>query len=171
LHNNKYIEIFNPTSTSIDLSNYQLRMYANGSGTVSNTLTLSGTIAPYGVIVIANSSATIFSGTIDFTNAGVMGFNGDDALELVAKQAMQRKSGARGLRSILEKILLDTMYELPSIDNVTKVIIDTSVINGQSEPILIYDNQGKHMINVDPIDVHNSLDANAINVTNKTKRG
>lgn len=95
----------------------------------------------------------------------------DDALELVAKQAMQRKSGARGLRSILEKILLDTMYELPSIDNVTKVIIDTSVINGQSEPILIYDNQGKHMINVDPIDVHNSLDANAINVTNKTKRG
>lgn len=95
----------------------------------------------------------------------------DDALELVAKQAMQRKSGARGLRSILEKILLDTMYELPSIDNVTKVIIDTSVINGQSEPILIYDNQAKNMINVDPIDVHNSLDANAINVTNKTKRG
>ena len=81
--NNKYIEIYNPTSTSIDLSNYQVRMYANGSVPVSNTLTLSGSIAPYGVIVIANSSATIFSGTVDFTNAGVMTFNGDDALELV----------------------------------------------------------------------------------------
>jgi ATP-dependent Clp protease ATP-binding subunit ClpX len=64
----------------------------------------------------------------------------DNALIAVAKQAMERKTGARGLRSILENILLDTMYELPSSANVSKVIIDESVIEGESEPLLIYDN-------------------------------
>lgn len=64
----------------------------------------------------------------------------ENALIAVAKQAMERKTGARGLRSILENILLDTMYELPSSANVQKVIIDESVIEGESEPLLIYDN-------------------------------
>ena len=96
----------------------------------------------------------------------------EDALQLVAKKAMQRKSGARGLRSILEKVLLNTMYELPSIEHVSKVLIDVSVIEGQSEPILTYDNnQSKHAINVDSIDGHGSSDSNAMNVANKTKRG
>ena len=94
----------------------------------------------------------------------------EDALHLVAKKAMQRKSGARGLRSILEKILLNTMYELPSIENVSKVLIDVSVIEGTSEPILIFDNQHKNAVTIDPIDVH-SCDPAAINVANKTKRG
>lgn len=64
----------------------------------------------------------------------------DSALRLVAKQAMERKTGARGLRSILENVLLDTMYELPSQANVSKVVIDDSVILGESEPLIIYTN-------------------------------
>ena len=82
---------------------------------------------------------------IDFT---------EEALELVAKKALQRKSGARGLRSILEKILLNTMYDLPSISNVSKVLINSSVIEELSEPILIYADQGKSINNIDPIETH-----------------
>ncbi|WP_028109511.1 ATP-dependent protease ATP-binding subunit ClpX [Ferrimonas futtsuensis] len=63
----------------------------------------------------------------------------DDALRAIAKKAMARKTGARGLRSIVEGVLLDTMYDLPSADNVSKVVIDESVIKGESDPILIYD--------------------------------
>ncbi len=62
----------------------------------------------------------------------------DDALLAVAKKAMDRKTGARGLRSILESALLDTMYDLPSLENVTKAVIDEGVINKTSEPLLIY---------------------------------
>ena len=64
----------------------------------------------------------------------------DDALRAVARKAMERKTGARGLRSILESVLLDTMYKLPSTDAVAKVVIDESVINGESEPMLMYEN-------------------------------
>lgn len=64
----------------------------------------------------------------------------DDALQAIAYKAMERKTGARGLRSIVEGILLDTMYELPSLTDVSKVVIDDSVIKGESKPILIYDN-------------------------------
>ncbi len=62
----------------------------------------------------------------------------EDALMAVATKAMQRKTGARGLRSILESVLLDIMYDLPSMDGVSKVVIDNGVINGESEPLLIY---------------------------------
>ena len=61
-----------------------------------------------------------------------------DALYAVARKAMERKTGARGLRSILENTLLDTMYDLPSMDNVSKVVIDEGVIKGESQPLLIY---------------------------------
>lgn len=64
----------------------------------------------------------------------------DDALRAIAQKAMSRKTGARGLRSIVEAILLDTMYDLPSMDNVVKVVIDESVVKGESAPILIYEN-------------------------------
>ncbi len=63
----------------------------------------------------------------------------EDALRAVAKKSMERKTGARGLRSIMENVLLDTMYDLPSMENVTKVVIDEGVINGESEPLMIYD--------------------------------
>jgi len=62
----------------------------------------------------------------------------DEALKAVARKAMERKTGARGLRSILENILLDIMYELPSLENVTKAVIDDGVIKGESEPLLLY---------------------------------
>lgn len=64
----------------------------------------------------------------------------EDALKAIANKAMERKTGARGLRSIVEGILLDTMYELPSMDDVSKVVIDETVIKGESDPILIYEN-------------------------------
>ena len=63
-----------------------------------------------------------------------------DALLAVARKAMKRKTGARGLRTILEQVLLDTMYDLPSLENVSKVVVDESVINHQTEPYLIYSN-------------------------------
>lgn len=62
-----------------------------------------------------------------------------EALRVLAEKALARKTGARGLRSILEQILLNVMYELPSMQNVHKVVIDEGVISGKSEPILIYD--------------------------------
>ena len=65
----------------------------------------------------------------------------EEALRAVAEKAMSRKTGARGLRSILEAVLLDTMYEIPSLEGVTKVVIDDSVIRGESEPLLIYSQQ------------------------------
>ena len=61
-----------------------------------------------------------------------------EALQEVASQAMARKTGARGLRSILENELLDTMYELPSTNNVAKVVVDAAVVRGESKPLLIY---------------------------------
>ncbi len=64
----------------------------------------------------------------------------EDALGAIARKAMARKTGARGLRSIMENILLDTMYELPSMENVSKVVIDEAVIRGDADPYLIYEN-------------------------------
>lgn len=63
----------------------------------------------------------------------------DDALLAIAKKAMKRKTGARGLRTILENVLLGTMYELPSQNNVVKVVIDASIIEGDNDPILVYE--------------------------------
>ncbi len=67
----------------------------------------------------------------------------EEALKAIAKKAMERKTGARGLRSILESTLLDTMYELPSIEDVETVVVDESVIDGLSKPLLIYTNEDK----------------------------
>jgi len=64
----------------------------------------------------------------------------DDALIAIAEKAQERKTGARGLRSIMETVLLDTMYDIPSLENVSKVIIDAAVIRGESEPLLMYEN-------------------------------
>jgi ATP-dependent Clp protease ATP-binding subunit ClpX len=63
----------------------------------------------------------------------------EDALRAVARRAMERKTGARGLRTILEQVLLDTMYDLPSMDNVRKVVIDENAIMGDSNPYMIFD--------------------------------
>ncbi len=65
------------------------------------------------------------------------------ALQAVAKKAVERKTGARGLRSILESVLLDTMYELPGMENVSKVVVDENMISGDNKPLLIYADQPK----------------------------
>ena len=62
----------------------------------------------------------------------------DDALKAIAKKALKRKTGARGLRSIMEGILLDSMYDLPSYELVEEVVINAEVVNGEAKPLLIY---------------------------------
>ena len=65
----------------------------------------------------------------------------DDALNAVAKKARERKTGARGLRTIMERILLDTMYDLPGMQNVSKVVVDEAVARGDAKPIIVYENK------------------------------
>ena len=62
----------------------------------------------------------------------------DDALLAVARKAIERKTGARGLRSVIEGILLDTMFELPSMEGVREVVISSEVVEGQATPLYIY---------------------------------
>jgi ATP-dependent Clp protease ATP-binding subunit ClpX len=69
----------------------------------------------------------------------------DDALRAIARKAMARKTGARGLRTILEQVLLDTMYDLPSMEEVAKVVVDEGVIGGESDPLMIYENSDKQI--------------------------
>ena len=64
-----------------------------------------------------------------------------DALNAIARKAMDRKTGARGLRSIVESVLLETMYELPSMEDVSKIVVDENTIKGESKPIIIYDSK------------------------------
>ena len=62
----------------------------------------------------------------------------DDALNAIAKRAIERKTGARGLRSILEEILLDTMFDLPGLDEVTEVVVNEEAVFSESNPLMIY---------------------------------
>ena len=62
----------------------------------------------------------------------------DEAITEIAKKAIAKKTGARGLRSILENIFLKTMFELPDMENVIKVTVDASTVKGASEPIITY---------------------------------
>jgi ATP-dependent Clp protease ATP-binding subunit ClpX len=73
----------------------------------------------------------------------------EDALKSIAKRAMERKTGARGLRTILEHTLLDTMYELPSTEHICKVVIDEKVVRGETQPYLIYKNDEKQVASRD----------------------
>ena len=71
----------------------------------------------------------------------------EDALRVIARKAMERKTGARGLRTILEHVLLDTMYELPSAENVEKVIVDEGAILGETTPFMVYSSEEKQRAN------------------------
>ena len=79
--NNKYLEIYNGTGANVNLANYDVRIYSNGSPTVSTTINLAGTLANGNVYVIASSLAAIYGGAIDLST-GSLNFNGDDAVEL-----------------------------------------------------------------------------------------
>jgi ATP-dependent Clp protease ATP-binding subunit ClpX len=70
----------------------------------------------------------------------------DSALQLIAKKALERKTGARGLRSIMEHALLEIMYELPSIENLSKVVVDETVIRGDAAPLLIYEDKPEEAV-------------------------
>jgi ATP-dependent Clp protease ATP-binding subunit ClpX len=67
----------------------------------------------------------------------------EDALSEIAKKAIERKTGARGLRSILEHILMETMYKVPSEESLNKVVLDGSVVKGESEPLMVYEKTSK----------------------------
>ena len=67
----------------------------------------------------------------------------EEALLEIAKKAIQRKTGARGLRSIIENILMETMYKVPSEAALNKVVVDASVVLGESEPLLVYEKASK----------------------------
>ena len=62
----------------------------------------------------------------------------DNAIKEVAIKAIKKKTGARGLRSILENVLLKTMFDIPSLDNVSEVIVDVSSVRGESQPIIVH---------------------------------
>jgi ATP-dependent Clp protease ATP-binding subunit ClpX len=62
----------------------------------------------------------------------------DDALRAIARRAIDRKTGARGLRSIMETILLETMFDLPSLEGVEEVVINSEVVEGRAQPLYIY---------------------------------
>ena len=68
----------------------------------------------------------------------------EDAMKAVAKKAIERKTGARGLRSIMESILLDTMFDLPSLEGVEEVVISPEVVNGEATPLRIYSESRQH---------------------------
>ena len=82
--NNKYIEVFNGTGNSVDLANYSLRLYSNGSASVSSSVVLSGTLHPNQTKVFNNSGASIYNGTSTTSTqiTAVLGFNGDDAIAI-----------------------------------------------------------------------------------------
>lgn len=67
----------------------------------------------------------------------------EESLYAIARKSMERKTGARGLRTIVENVLLDTMYELPSAENISKVVVDEGVILGESKPLLVYESEKK----------------------------
>jgi ATP-dependent Clp protease ATP-binding subunit ClpX len=67
----------------------------------------------------------------------------EEALLEISKKAIERKTGARGLRSIIENILMETMYKAPSEDDLNKVVVDASVVKGESEPLLVYEKASK----------------------------
>ncbi len=70
----------------------------------------------------------------------------EDGLSSIAHKAMERKTGARGLRTILEHVLLDTMYDLPSMEDVSKVVIDEAVIKGEAKPYMIFNGNDKQRV-------------------------
>jgi ATP-dependent Clp protease ATP-binding subunit ClpX len=72
----------------------------------------------------------------------------DDALSAIAKRAIERKTGARGLRSILEDILLNTMFELPGMDSVTEVVVNEEAVNSDANPLMIHGEAEKEPANV-----------------------
>jgi ATP-dependent Clp protease ATP-binding subunit ClpX len=73
----------------------------------------------------------------------------EDARGAIAKRAIARKTGARGLRSIMESILLDSMFELPTLDGVVEVVVNSEVVEGRAQPLYIYEERRKEPMEAD----------------------
>jgi len=73
----------------------------------------------------------------------------DDARSAIARQAIARKTGARGLRSIMEGILLDTMFDLPTMEGVSEVVVNGEVVEGKAQPLYIYDERANEKVEAD----------------------
>jgi ATP-dependent Clp protease ATP-binding subunit ClpX len=69
----------------------------------------------------------------------------DDALRAIARKAIARKTGARGLRSIMEGILLESMFELPALEGVEEIVINGEVVEGRAKPLYIYADRREDM--------------------------
>jgi hypothetical protein len=103
-------------------------------------------IQEHGVVIAAvadrRSNPAVMTGdglAIDYARLGSEASHGlDDQREAVARKAIDRKTGARGLRSILESILLDTMFDLPSLEGVEEVVISKEVVEGTTPPLYVY---------------------------------
>lgn len=67
----------------------------------------------------------------------------DDALTAIAEKAIERKTGARGLRSIIENMLLDTMYDLPDLDDVEEIIVNKDTVKNESQPVFVHSKDAK----------------------------
>ena len=123
--NNKYLEIYNGTGANVNLANYDVRIYSNGSATVTTTINLFGTLANGAVYVIAHSSAVIFGGTIDLST-GSLNFNGDDAVELF-------NSSTASMVDLVGNIGCDPGSEWSSGGNTTQnntIVRNTNVCSG-----------------------------------------
>ncbi|HSF92530.1 MAG TPA: ATP-dependent Clp protease ATP-binding subunit ClpX, partial [Paracoccaceae bacterium] len=92
-------------------------------------------------ILIEPKNALVKQYQLLFSMEGVQLDVRDEALQAIARRAMARKTGARGLRTIMESTLLNSMYEFPSLENVSKVVVDESVIEGEAEPFIVYANK------------------------------
>ena len=119
---------------------------------VEMTLSWGNSEIPY--CVCGRGARTILTlaggwGGIEMLYETILGFEGvdlsftDDALDAVVEQAIERKVGARGLRIILEELMLDIMYQIPSVDSVKECVISEDVIFRKEEPILLYEQTKK----------------------------
>ncbi|WP_370931235.1 ATP-dependent Clp protease ATP-binding subunit ClpX [Bartonella sp. DGB1] len=93
----------------------------------------------------------------------------EDALFAIAKKALERKTGARGLRSILEKILLDTMFELPNLENVVEIIVSKAVVEGEEKPTYVYKKAKVSLETIDSVNV--TKNKSKISAVKKLKTG
>ena len=100
----------------------------------------------YAQIIDDTSGVTIASASTLEKSSSSLGSNISSASKVgseIAKKAIERKTGARGLRSILEQILMETMYEVPSEESLNKVVVDSAVVRGETEPLMVYQKSSK----------------------------
>ena len=161
--NNKYLEIYNGTEGDIDLSSYSVKIYANGNTAPTSTISLSGTLASGDVFVIANSSATAWSGTPDLSS-GSLNFNGDDAVAL---------EGASGNVDVIGQIGVQQVWGSGDVTTQNHTLRrKTSVTEGDSDGSDAFDPtiewEGYAQDNVDDLGSYGTVENNPPTISNVT---